>query len=73
MFAARLAYTYRSDFLAPGTAIANQLDTNDEQAFLDASFTWHATENIDVTLEGINLGGEVVYARHSGGAQTLFM
>ena len=71
MFAARLAYTYRSDFLAPGTAIANQLDTNDEQAFLDASFTWHATENIDITLEGINLGGEVVYARHSGGAQTL--
>jgi iron complex outermembrane receptor protein len=71
MFAARLAYTYRSDFLAPGTAIANQLDTNDEQAFLDASFTWHATENIDVTIEGINLGGEVVYARHSGGAQTL--
>lgn len=71
MFAARVAYTYRSDFLAPGTAIANQLDTNDEQAFLDANFTWHATKNIDITVEGINLGGEVVYARHSGGAQTL--
>ncbi|NQY35663.1 MAG: TonB-dependent receptor [Alteromonadaceae bacterium] len=70
-YAARLAYTYRSDFLAPGTAIANQLDTNDAQSFLDASFTWHASENIDVTLEGINLLGEIVYARHSGGAQTL--
>jgi iron complex outermembrane receptor protein len=71
MFAARIAYTYRSDFLAPGTAIANQLDTNDAQDFLDASLTWHATENIDITVEGINLLGEVVYSRHSGGAQTL--
>ncbi|KGK01002.1 hypothetical protein ND16A_3204 [Thalassotalea sp. ND16A] len=71
LFAARVAYTYRSEFLAPGTAIANQLDTNDEQAFLDANFTWHATKNLDISVEGINLGGEVVYARHSGGAQTL--
>ena len=71
LFAARIAYTYRSDFLAPGTAIANQLDTNDAQDFLDASLTWHVTENIDITIEGINLLGEVVYARHSGGSQTL--
>ena len=71
MFSSRIAYTYRSDFLAPGTAIANQLDSNDAQAFLDASFTWHATKNIDITLEGVNLLDEVVYARHSGGAQTL--
>ena len=70
-FAARLAYTYRSKFLAPGTAIANQLDTNDQQAFLDSSFTWHASKNIDLTFEGINLLDEIVYARHSGGAQTL--
>ncbi|WP_394172499.1 TonB-dependent receptor [Thalassotalea litorea] len=70
-FAARLAYTYRSDFLAPGTAIANQLDTNDEQAFLDANFTWHVTDNLDIIVEGINLTEEVVFARHSGGAQTL--
>jgi iron complex outermembrane receptor protein len=71
LFAARLAYTYRSDFLAPGTAIANQLDTNDAQSFLDATVTWHVTDQIDISLEGINLLGEVVYARHSGGAETL--
>ncbi|WP_448211854.1 TonB-dependent receptor [Colwellia sp. MEBiC06753] len=71
MFAARIAYTYRSKFLAAGTAIANQLDINDEQDFLDASFTWHATDEIDITVEGINLLGEVVYARHNGGSDTL--
>ena len=29
----------------------------------------NVTDNIDITVEGVNLGGEVVYARHSGGAQ----
>ena len=68
--AARLAYTYRDEFLAEGTAIGNNLAIFDEQAFLDASFTWHATDQLDVSVEMVNLLGEVSVQRHNSEALT---
>ncbi|NOU50878.1 TonB-dependent receptor [Pseudoalteromonas sp. JBTF-M23] len=71
MFTARLAYTSRDEFFAEGTALGNGNDSFDSQSFLDASFTWHATENFDVSLEGVNLTNEITYQRFGGGLNTL--
>lgn len=67
---ARIAYTYRSDFLAEGTAIGNSLNRFDEQDFLDSSVIWHVTDQLDVTLEGTNLLDTTTYQRHSTGLLT---
>lgn len=67
---ARIAYTYRDQFLAEGTALGNNLLLNDEQAYLDASIVWHVTEQIDLSLEGVNLTDEEVGAFHNGGLNT---
>ncbi|WP_338592146.1 TonB-dependent receptor [Shewanella khirikhana] len=71
LFTARLAYTYRDEFYAEGTALGNSNDIFDAQDFLDASVTWHVTENLDVALEGVNLLNEVTFQRHSSGAETV--
>lgn len=65
---ARLAYTFRDEFLAEGTAIGGALDTFDEQAFLDLSVTWHATDIVDLTFQGVNLTDEVSVQRHNPAA-----
>lgn len=70
-FTTRLAYTTRSDFFAEGTALGNSNDLFDGQSFIDASVVWHATSNLDVALEGVNLGNEITYQRHSTGAETV--
>ncbi|MFY8299430.1 TonB-dependent receptor [Pseudoalteromonas sp. SS15] len=71
VFTTRIAYTARDQFFAEGTALGNGNDSFDSQSFLDASFTWHATENLDVTLEGVNLTNEITYQRFGGGLQSL--
>jgi iron complex outermembrane receptor protein len=63
--AARLAYTYRDEFLATSLGLGDSLDINEEQEYLDASITWHATDAIDVSLEAQNLLNEVVAAAHN--------
>ena len=61
-FSARLAYTYRDDFIAQSTGIGGNTSW-DAHGFLDANVTWHATENIDVSLEATNLTEETTTQR----------
>lgn len=68
MYVARLTYTYRDEYLAEGTAIAGGLDVFDEQAYLDGSITWHATDYMDLSFEAVNLTGEKVVQRHGVGS-----
>ena len=68
---ARLAYTYRDSFLAEGTALGTSLDSFDDQAFLDASFTWHVNDNIDLTVEGVNLTDEKTIQNFGSGLNSL--
>ena len=70
MFSARAAYTYRDDFFAEGTGLSGTLDTFDGQSYLDLTFTWHATENIDVSLQGVNVLEEITVQNHTAGEQT---
>jgi len=62
LISARVAYTYRDDFIAPSTGIGGNT-TWDAHGFVDANITWHATENIDVSLEGSNLFEETTTQR----------
>ena len=68
---ARIAYTARSEFFAEGTAIGAGADSFDSQDFLDASITYHVTDYLDISLEGVNLTNEITFQRHSTGAETL--
>ncbi len=65
---ARVAYSYRDQYLAEGTAISGSLDVFEDQAYLDASLTWHATEYLDIRLEGVNLLEEETIQRHGDGS-----
>ena len=66
MISARAAYTYRDDYIAQSTGIGG--NTNwDAHGFFDANVTWHATENIDVSLEGTNLFEETTTQRFNEG------
>ncbi|OUL59620.1 TonB-dependent receptor [Pseudoalteromonas ulvae] len=71
MFTARAAYTSRDEFYAEGTALGNGNDFFSDQQFLDASVTWHATEHLDVSLEGVNLTNEITNQYFGGGLNTL--
>ncbi|MFT5758269.1 MAG: iron complex outermembrane receptor protein [Alteromonadaceae bacterium] len=62
MFAARIGYTYRDEFIAPSTGIGGNTGW-DAHGFLDANITWHATENFDVTLEAANILEETTTQR----------
>jgi iron complex outermembrane receptor protein len=53
-FATRVAYTFREDFIAQSTGIGGNT-LWDAHGFVDANFTWHATENFDVSIEATNL------------------
>lgn len=59
LFTARLAYSHRDEFLAEGLGIGGSSRFLD-QDYLDGSVIWHATENVDVSLEGVNLLGELI-------------
>jgi iron complex outermembrane recepter protein len=70
LFSARLAYTHRSEFLAEGLGIGGT-ELYAPQSFLDASVTWYATENINVSFDAQNLLGEVTHSTHGYGLETL--
>lgn len=53
----RLAYNWRSEWIGVGAA---QAVKNDDYQQIDASIIWHAMENLDVSLEGVNLTNEVI-------------
>ena len=66
MFSARAAYTYRDSFISPSTGIGG--DTNwDSYGIFDMNATWHATENLDVSIEGTNLLNETTTQRFGEG------
>ena len=56
-FSARIAYNWRSEWIGVGAA---QAVRNDSYQQWDASLVWHAMENLDVSLEGVNLTNEVI-------------
>lgn len=60
LFSVRMAYTWRSEYLARGLSVGNRSYV-DDTAQLDAAFVYHATEYLDITLEGVNLTNEVIY------------
>lgn len=70
LVSARLAYTYRSEFLAEGLGIGGTEQFAD-QAFLDANITWFITENFNVSLDAQNLLGEVTTSAHGYGLETM--
>ena len=66
MFSTRAAYTYRDSFISPSTGIGG--DTNwDSYGIFDMNATWHATENLDVSIEGTNLFNETTTQRFGEG------
>ena len=71
LFSVRLAYTYRDKFLAEGTALGSSLDSFDEREYLDLSATWHVTDNLDLSFEGINLTEEVTIQNFGSGLNSL--
>ncbi len=54
---ARIAYNWRSEWIGVGAA---QAVRNDDYQQWDASVVWHAMENLDISLEGVNLTNEVI-------------
>lgn len=60
----RIAYTYRDDFIAQSTGIGGNTSW-DAHGFLDANVTWHATDQIDVSIEATNLLEETTTQRLS--------
>ncbi|NTS76742.1 TonB-dependent receptor [Catenovulum sp. SM1970] len=62
LISARLAYTYRDDFLGQSTGIGGNV-LWDGHGFLDGGVTWHVTEQIDLSFEATNLLGEVTVQR----------
>ena len=54
---ARVAFNWRDEWIGAGSS---QVEQNDEYKQVDASLTWHAMENLDITVEGVNLTNEVV-------------
>lgn len=67
----RLAYTYRDSFLAEGTALGTALDSFDDQSFVDLSATYHITDNLDISFEGVNLTEEVTIQNFGSGLNSL--
>jgi iron complex outermembrane receptor protein len=62
MVSTRIAYTYRDDFIAQSTGIGGNTGW-DAHGFLDANVTWHATDNVDVSLEATNILEETTTQR----------
>lgn len=65
LIATRVTYTYRDDYIAESTGIGGNTFW-DAHGFLDASFTWHATDNLDLTVEATNLLDESTTQRLAG-------
>lgn len=63
MFSTRASYNWRDEFI--GSAAFGAQALNESRGYLDASFTYHVTENIDLSVEGVNLLSEVEIVRQS--------
>ncbi|HZX75372.1 MAG TPA: TonB-dependent receptor, partial [Cyclobacteriaceae bacterium] len=57
-FEARLAYNWRDEFLNRTGAGANNPGYIEANTQIDANVTYHFTDNLSVSFEGINLTGE---------------
>ncbi|MCL1140674.1 TonB-dependent receptor [Shewanella pneumatophori] len=57
---ARVAYNWRTEWQGVG---ALNTVLNDDYSQWDASITWHILENLNLTLEGVNLTNEVIQSR----------
>lgn len=57
-FSARLAYNYRSEFFRAKTAVGSLF--RDEQASLDAQFSYYLTDQLTLRAEALNLANETV-------------
>lgn len=68
-FSVRVAYNWRSEFLAPGLSLGN-LSYSEQQGFLDANATWHVTDMVDLYVAALNLGDEVRVDRTPSGDLT---
>ena len=55
---ARLAYNWRDEFLNRTNAGSNNPGYIEAYSQIDMNVTYHLTENLDVSLEGINVTGE---------------
>jgi len=61
-FSARLAYNYRDEWMRQYNNSGNAA-VNDAYNQLDASIVWHAMENIDISIEAVNLTNEALVLR----------
>lgn len=59
---ARLAYNGRDEYIAPASA-SNYV--NDPYDQVDASLIWHATDNLDISLEAVNIFNETVTTQNT--------
>lgn len=62
LISARLAYNGRDEYIAPASA-SNYV--NDPYDQFDASLIWHATDNLDVSLEAVNIFNETVTTQNT--------
>ncbi|NVK54191.1 MAG: TonB-dependent receptor [Alteromonadaceae bacterium] len=70
VYSARLNYNYRSEYFIAQTEIGSQY--RDEQAQLDAQFSWQFNDNVTFKAEALNLTDEFwenYYLRDSDGAR----
>lgn len=69
-YSARLNYNYRSEYFIAQAEIGTQY--RDEQAQLDAQFSWQFNDNVTFKAEALNLTDEIwenYYVRESDGAR----
>ncbi|ATC96523.1 TonB-dependent receptor [Pseudoalteromonas tunicata] len=62
MFSVRLAYNYRDNWMRQYNNSGSD-SVNDAYDQLDASFVWHALDNVDISIEAVNLTNEVMVLR----------
>jgi iron complex outermembrane receptor protein len=68
LYSARVNYNYRSEYFLAAAEIGDQF--RDEQAQMDAQFSYNLTENITLKLEALNLTNEIwenYYERNTDG------
>ncbi len=61
-FSARLAYNYRDEWMRQYNGSGSG-GINDSYSQLDASIVWHAMENVDISVEAVNLTNEALVLR----------
>ncbi|WP_286234549.1 TonB-dependent receptor [Thalassotalea sediminis] len=62
-FSARIAYNYRDDWMRQYNGSGSG-SVNDSYSQVDASIVWHVLENVDISLEAVNLTNEALILRH---------